>query len=74
MKKVIRILSHEDRITGRVISGGSEVSLNREVEKVLIHEIKNGFFEKKIFNNTVVARQLYLPFTLFNAFRTTPLN
>ena len=74
MKKIARLLSHEDRISGRVLSGGCCLSLNSEIGKSLTHEIKHGFFEKRVLNDMLVARQLYLPFTLFHTFRKTPLN
>ena len=74
MKKIVKVLSHKDRILGRIISGGSQISLKHEIGKALVNEIKNGFFEKKTVNNTVVARQLHLPFTLFHTFRKTQLN
>ena len=74
MKKIAKLLSHEDRISGRVLSGGCRLSLNSEIGRSLTHEIERGFFEKKIFDNVLIARQLYLPFTLFHTFRKTPLN
>lgn len=74
MEKIVKMLSHEDRILGRVFSGGSQVSPNNEAGQVLVHEIKNGFFEKKLINDALVSCQLHLPFNVFHAFRKTPFN
>ncbi len=74
MEKIIKMLSHQDRILGRVFSGGSQVSPKNEVGQVLVHEIKNGFFEKKLIDNALVSCPLHLPFTLFHTFRNTPFN
>ncbi len=74
MEKIVKMLSHQDRIVGRVFSGGSQVSQSNEVGKVLVHEIKNGFFEKKLINDALVSCPLHLPFTLFHTFRKTSVN
>lgn len=74
MQNIVKTLSHEDRILGRVISGGSQLSLKNELGQALVHEIENGFFEKKLINNALVACQLHLPFTLFHTFRNTFAN
>lgn len=75
MRKIIKVLSHQDRIYGRIISGGSQISKDEE-GMMLAEEIEKGFFEKKSVNisNYAVTCPLYIPFNLFNAFRSTPLN
>ncbi|MGB3780722.1 MAG: hypothetical protein WA960_20325 [Tunicatimonas sp.] len=74
MEKIVKALSHEDRILGRIVSGGSQVSSQNEVGQILIQEISKGFFERKCTNNARFACQLYLPFTLFHTFRNTSAN
>ena len=74
MEKIVKALSHEDRILGRIVSGGSQVSPGNELGRALVYEIENGFFEKKLINNALVVRQLHLPFTLFHTFRNTSAN
>lgn len=74
MEKVVKALSHQDRVFGRVISGGSQMSLSHEMGKTLAIAIRNGFFEKKTIEGIRVHQQLYLPFTLFNVLRETSSN
>jgi hypothetical protein len=74
MEKIVKALSHEDRVLGRIVSGGSQVSSQNEMGKILIHEISQGFFERKRINNTLMACQLHLPFTVFHTFRNTSAN
>lgn len=70
MRKIVKVLSHQDRVSGRILSGGSVVSRNREGE-ILVQEIENGFFEKRRCNNFSSSPYLYLPHDLFNSFRVT---
>ena len=71
MENFVKALSHQDRILGRILSGGSQVSLAHQVGKTLVSAIENGFFEKKEVNGIKVARQLCIPFTLFSVFKET---
>ncbi|MEO0330825.1 MAG: hypothetical protein AAF223_03930 [Bacteroidota bacterium] len=70
MKKIIKVLSRQERVHGRVISGGSQNSINHEDGKALADEIRSGFFEKK----GLVHAQLFLPYTVFNRLRQVQPN
>ena len=74
MKDITKVLSHQDRVFGRIISGGCQVSPKHKTGIALVNEIERGFFEKKVINGTAVARPLHLPFTIFSTFRATPPN
>ena len=74
MENFVKVLSHQDRVSGRVISGGSQISPTHQVSKALIGAIENGFFEKKEVEGVKVVRQLHISFTLFNAFKEAFLN
>ncbi|MGB3589997.1 MAG: hypothetical protein WBA23_25845 [Tunicatimonas sp.] len=73
MKKIVKALSRQERVHGRVISGGSQIYENNE-GKVLIDEIKYGFFERKSTTGASSFGQLYLSYEAFSKFRKIPLN
>ncbi len=73
MRKIVKALSREERVHGRVISGGSQIYENNE-GKVLIDEIKYGFFEKKNVAGASNIGQLYLSYEAFAKFRKILLN
>lgn len=73
MTRVVKLLSHYDRVSGREIAGGSQIAPNHWVGKILVSEIQRGFFEKKAAHDTQ-AGQLFLSFALFHTFRQTSPN
>ena len=71
MEDFTKVLSHQDRVLGRVISGGIQVSSALPTGKTLIRAIENGFFEKKEIEGTKVAQLLRISFAQFNTFKKT---
>ncbi|WKN45169.1 hypothetical protein [Tunicatimonas pelagia] len=73
MKKIVKALSRQERVHGRVISGGSQIYENDEGQ-VLIDEIKYGFFEKKNGASAPSTGQLHLSYDAFAKLRKILLN
>ena len=74
MKCSVKALSHQQRVLGRVISGGSQASLQHEIGRALAYAIENGFFESRSVEGIRIARLLGLPFTFLNTFKESSLN
>lgn len=73
MRKIVKALSRQERVHGRVISGGSQIYDNDDGQ-VLIDEIKYGFFEKKDVTDAPNTGQLYLSYDAFAKLRKMLLN
>ena len=74
MHKIVKVLSHKDRVSGRIISGGSIISKGQAGD-ILIREIEQGFFEKREESHGCSSSpSLYLPYDVFHNLRATHSN
>lgn len=73
MRKIVKVLSHRDRVSGRILSGGSQVAKNKDGD-ILVKGIESGFFEKRMIKNNTVVPCLFIPQDLLYAITATNCN